>query len=189
MQSMQAHRSQNDQPYRDHFKERIMVTKKIFLLFLLFITSQANAGLIFVGSWQVDEGPSWGSSPLINTGQEVAALLFGGAASDYSISTLGVDAMTIDNMAWYSVLGLPGGHKFAHDHVAQGSTQLPGYYYSGGAFKSGDLSEAASAYVDDNAIGSRYTNYAFLSTVPTPATLALFSVGLAGLGWSTRKRV
>lgn len=165
-----------------------MVTKRVFLLVLLFITSQANAGLIFVGKWQVDEGPSWGSSPLINTGQEVAALLFGGVASDYSISTLGVDAMTIDNMAWYSVLGLPGGHKFAQDYGAPGSTQAPGYYYSGGAFNSGDFNEAASAYVDDNAIGSRYTNYAFLSTVPTPATLTLFGIGLAGLGWSTRRR-
>jgi hypothetical protein len=161
-----------------------MVIKNVFLLILLFITSQANAGLIYVGQWEVDDGPSWGSEPLANTGQEVAALLFGGIASDYAISTLGVDALTIDNMAWYSVLGLDGGLKFAENYVTLGSTQLTGYYYSGGAFNSGDANEAASAYVDDNAIGSRYTNYAFVSTVPSPATLALFGIGLACLGWS-----
>jgi hypothetical protein len=165
-----------------------MAIKNILLPILLFITSQANAGLIFVGQWEVDDGPSWGSEPLANTGQEVAALLFGGIASDYSISTLGVDALMTDNMAWYSVLGLEGGHRFAENYVNWGSTQLPGYYYSGGAFNSGDFNEAASAYVDDNAIGSRYTNYAFVSTVATPATLALFGIGLAGLGWSRSKR-
>jgi hypothetical protein len=170
--------------YPGHFKEGNMALRKVFLLILLFAASQAHAGLIFVGQWEVDDGPSWNSGPLANTGQEVAALLFGGMASDYSISTLGADALTIDNMAWYSVLGLDGGHKFAQNYVTLGSTQLPGYYYSGGAFNSGDYNEAASAYVNDNAIGSRYTNYAFVSTVPTPATLALFGIGLAGLGWS-----
>ena len=162
--------------------------KKVCLLILFFITSQANAGLIFVGQWEVDDGASWGSRPLTRTGQEAAALLFGGVASDYAISTLGMDTMAIDNMAWYSVLGLVDGHKFAENYVALGSTQSPSYYYSGGNFNSGQFNEAASAYVDDNAIGSRYTNYAFIPEVPTPATLALFGIGLAGLGWSRLKR-
>lgn len=157
------------------------------MLILLFITSQANAGLMFVGQWEVDDGPSWSSRPLVITGQEAAALLFGGIAADYSISTLGIDPLVIDNMAWYSVLGLEGGHKFAENYVASGSTQNPSYYYSGGAFNPADINEAASAYVDDNATGSRYTNYAFISTVPTPATLALFGIGLAGLAWSRHK--
>ncbi len=162
--------------------------KKVCLLILFFITSQANAGLIFVGQWEVDDGPSWSSNPLANTGQEAAALLFGGMASDYSISTLGMDALAIDNMSWYSVLGLVGGHKFAEHYVASGSNQAPSYYYSGGNFNSGEFSEAASAYVDDNAIGSQYTNYAFISEVPAPATLVLSGIGLAGLGWSRLKR-
>jgi hypothetical protein len=162
--------------------------KKIVLLILLFITSQANAGLIFVGQWQVDGGPSWGSEPLVSTGQEAAAFLFGGVASDYSISTIGMDALAIDYMAWYSVLGLAGGHKFAENYVASGSTQAPSYYFSGRNFNPGDFNEAASAYVDDNAIGSQYTNYAFISAVPAPATLALFGIGLAGLGWTRRKQ-
>lgn len=165
-----------------------MVLRKVFLLTLLLITSHANAALMFVGQWQVDDGPSWGSHPLASTGQAVAALLFGGSASDYSISTLGADALTVDNMAWYSILGLDGGHKFAQDYVAPGSTQAPGYYYSGGSFNSGDASEAASAYVNDNAIGARYTNYAFIETVPAPATFALFCTALLGLGWSSRRR-
>jgi hypothetical protein len=166
-----------------------MVMQKVFLFILLFITSHANAALMFVGQWEVDDGPSWGSQPLASTGQAVAALLFGGSASDYSISTLGVDALTVDNMAWYSILGLEGGHKFAQDYVASGSTQAPSYYYSGGAFNPGDINEAASAYVNDNAIGSRYTNYAFISTVPAPATLALFGIGLAGIVCSRQKRI
>lgn len=165
-----------------------MKMNKVCLLILLFVTSHANAGLIFVGQWEVDDGPSWGSAPLAHTGQEAAALLFGGVASDYSISTLGMDALAIDNMAWYSVLGLAGGLKFAEDYLASGSTQAPSFYYSGRAFNSSDFNEAASAYVDDNAIGSQYTNYAFISVVPTPATLALLGIGFAGLGWSRRKR-
>ncbi len=52
----------------------------------------ANAALTFVGAWQVDQGPTWFGSPpdgpLAYTGQEAAALLFGGNASDYSISTV-----------------------------------------------------------------------------------------------------
>jgi hypothetical protein len=160
--------------------------KKLGLLIFLCIASQANASLIFVGQWEVDDGPSWGSKPLAHTGQEAAALIFGGMASDYSISTLGMDALAIDNMAWYSVLGLTDGHKFAENFVASGSNQSPSYYFSGAAFNSGDFNEAASAYVDDNAIGPQYTNYAFISAVPTPATLGLFGIGLAGLGWSRR---
>lgn len=162
--------------------------KKVCLLILLFIAGQANAGLIFVGQWEVDDGPAWGSAPLAHTGQEAAALLFGGVASDYSISTIGIDALAIDNMAWYSVLGLAGGHKFAEDYLASGSTQSLSFYYSGHNFNSGDFNEAASAYVDDNAIGSQYTNYAFISVVPTPATLALLGIGIACLGWSRHKR-
>lgn len=165
-----------------------MVVKKVLLLILLFIANQVSAGLMYVGEWEVDDGPSWGSHPLASTAQEVAALLFGGLASDYTISTLGMDALTIDNMAWYSVLGLAEGHKFAENYVASGSTQAPGYYYSGAAFNSGNVNESASAYVDDNAIGSRYTNYAFISTVSTPASTALFGLGLAGIGWSARRR-
>jgi len=158
------------------------------LMALLCIAGQAQAGLMFVGQWQVDDGPSWVSQPIARTGQEVAALLFGGAAADYRISTLGPDALAVDDMAWYSVLGLADGHRFAQDYVPTASSQAAGYYYSGGAFNAGDYDEAASAYIDDNATGPRYTNYAFLYTVPTPTTLALFAVGLAGVGWSGRKR-
>jgi hypothetical protein len=49
------------------------------------------------------DGPFWTSSPpegpLAYTGKEAAALLFGGSASDYVISTAGTDVGSINHSA------------------------------------------------------------------------------------------
>ena len=65
----------------------------------------ANAALMFVGYWDVADtnAPIWSDTPpdgpLAYTGQEAAAFLFGGSASEYSISTVDETVVNINNMA------------------------------------------------------------------------------------------
>jgi len=166
---------------------------KLMMLGLLAIVtlgvSSANATPVFVGSWQVDQGPTWYGSPpdgpLAYTGQEAAALLFGGSASDYVISTIDDLVANIDNQAWYSIIGY-GSSSFAQDY----SSKYNGLYYGPtSGYPYGDITAAASAYVWDNAQGSQFTNYAFkIAAVPEPATLALFGLGLFGVAVSQRRK-
>lgn len=148
----------------------------------------AGVSYTYVGSWQVDAGPNWSSLPPAYTGQEAAALLFGGAPSDYAISTAGTDPNTVNNLAWYSILGVAGGSALADTYFSKTSG---GLYYDGGGFSSGDLTNPASSYVQDNATGATYTNYAFavtLAAVPGPAGLSLMLGGLGALAVVVRRR-
>src|SRR5664280_2067501 len=56
----------------------------------------------YVGSWEVDQGPSWAAIPPAYTGQEAAALLFGGGPSDYVISTVDRNPAHINFDNWVS---------------------------------------------------------------------------------------
>jgi len=146
----------------------------------------AMATPIFVGSWHVGEGPQWSAAvQTAYSGQEAAALLFGGSADDYAISTISDQIGDIDFMAWYDGYGIGMG-KLAHD------------------FENGDLytNGVRSAYILDNSCGVRYSdpnaacaddfiNYAFrVSDVPEPAPLALLGLGLGlvGLGMLRKRR-
>ncbi len=77
----------------------------------------------FVGSWEVDQGPSWSTVPTAYSGLTAAALLFGGSPSDYVISTIDNDPANIDGLAWVSTWGgacdgaQPCGTKVADDFV------------------------------------------------------------------------
>lgn len=128
--------------------------------------------LTFAGQWQVDQGPDWFSSPpdgpLAYTGQEAAALLFGGNAADYQISTVGVDPALVNNLAWYSIIGVGSGTALAQDYS---SKYLGSFYGPTSGFVPGDVNNAASAYVDDNATGAAFTNYAFTGSGAQPGTL------------------
>ncbi len=146
----------------------------------------------YLGSWEVDDGPGWTSQPLAYTGQQAAALLFAGVTGDsdpthYAVSTRGSDLGTINHMAWYSILGISGGTMFGENYVAPASSQAPGYYYSGNPYPY-SVTDAASAYVEDNAHGSAYTNYAFyVGAVPEPETYAMMLAGLGLLGAMKRR--
>jgi hypothetical protein len=172
-----------------------MYTKKAFQVALLgaasglcFAATPANA-LTYVGSWEVGQSgaPIWSdgqfspNGPLAYTGQEAAALLFGGIASDYRISTV-PDIASINDSAWYSVWGARG-QIFADDYVSK----YLGQYY--GPQSGGD--GTASAYVIDNCgpmfvPGACGTNYAF--RVPGP--LPILGIGAAfGFSRKLRKRI
>ena len=155
--------------------------KFILAAVLTSAASLAQAGYQYVGSWQVDDGPNWTTVPEAYTGQEAAALLFGGSASDYAISTISSLVADIDNLAWISTWGgacggsFPCGTKVAENF----EVSTAGLYANVGD---------TSTYVDDWAVGDEYTNYAFRA-VPEPVSLALMGLGLAGLSLTRRRQV
>jgi hypothetical protein len=152
---------------------------------------EAKAALVFVGSWQVYDpsAPVWSGSPpngpLAYTGQEAAALLFGGNPSDYVISTVDSNPANVNHMAWYDTIGIGGG-IFAEDY----DVKYLGLYYGPTSGYSGvPVSErASSAFIRDNFVTE--TNFAFIEVVPEPTTMALFGLCVAGAGvyaWRHRK--
>ena len=169
----------------------------------MFTAGAANAALIYVGSWipHLDIAESWSESPpngpLAYTGVEAAALLFGGNASDYQISTAGRLVDDINNLTWYDVIGF-GGRVFAQDY----NSKYLGQFYGPTDGYSCDTctadNNAASAFIRDNGVSGR--NYAFrddslgpvtpieYGVVPEPATWALMIGGFGMAGAMIRRR-
>lgn len=134
----------------------------------------------YVGSWEVDDGPSWMTVPAAYSGQEAAAMLFGGAASDYVISTVDSLSADVNFSAWISTWGGACGGSFPCGTIVGQSYVVS----SGGLYENpGDT----STYVNDWAVGSQYTNYAF-SAAPEPASWALMLVGFGALGYAARRK-
>jgi len=85
----------------------------------------------FVGSWEVDQGPSWTTVPEAYSGVEAAALLFGGAPSNYVISTADDLSADINDLAWVSTWGgacggtYPCGTQVADTFVQGTSAGVP----------------------------------------------------------------
>ncbi|CAA0109266.1 Uncharacterised protein [Halioglobus japonicus] len=154
--------------------------------------SSANAALMFVGYWDVADpkAPIWSDTPpngpVAYTGQEAAALLFGGSASEYTISTVDDTVANINNKAWYDVIGF-GGHIFAEDYS---NKHLGQYYGPTAGFNTTDLNSSASAFVRDNLTQGVERNYAFKedgSSVPEPSVLSMLLLGLVGFAVARRR--
>ena len=151
----------------------------------------ANAAPVFVGSWDVYNAAAaqWSdptfapNGPLAYTGQEAAALLFGGLATDYVISTIDASVSNINNLAWYDQIGVGGGvfsesynNKYLGQYYGPQSNTIPGF---------------ASAFIRDNLSGAGAINYAFRVTggaIPEPATWAMLVLGFGVLGGALRSQ-
>ena len=147
-------------------------------------TATPAAAQVYVGSWLVDSGPTWTSNPPVYSGQEAAALLFGGAPSDYVISTMGTDPALINSMAYYDgwaddyTCGTAGPcAQNMHSDLAPAGYNDPGGYQT-----------AYSAYVSDHEL--HLQNFAFKidGAVPEPATWAMMLLGFGGIAVAMRRR-
>jgi hypothetical protein len=169
-------------------------TAAAFSLWLALTASAQAVTYTYVGDWAVGAAaaPIWSSNPAVLSGQEAAALLFGGVASDYVISTVDTNSLNINFMAYVDGWGNP---QFLTDTVSQ-SFSLSS---NGGGYNN---PPSFSAYVYDHscAVGDPYCdvggaeqafNYAFRVETPLPAALPLFATGLGALGllgWRRKRK-
>lgn len=131
----------------------------------------------YAGSWKVNDGPGWWNNPAVYSGQEAAALLFGGSASDYAIS-INSDPNAITHTAWYDGWGVPGSVLAENLHIDTGGS---GYNSAPGT------GSAYSAYVSDHGVSER--NFAFrVVAVPEPETYGMLLVGLGLMGAIARRK-
>ena len=149
-----------------------------------FFSVAAFSEIIYVGSWRVFNGPHWLVNPPVYTGQEAAALIFGGKPSEYIISTISDQVNDINYSAyldgWGDEYTYGSGDNFA-PHDFSFDLNNDGYENPDGN------GNAYSAYVSDHGLSS--INYAFINTeVPVPAAAWLFGSALAGLGVVRRKK-
>ena len=165
----------------------------------------ASAALILKGSWILGDGPYQGFNPPVYSGQTAAALLFGGTASQYEISTVDTNPLDIDNMAWADTEGATAPAKVAQDYS---HSDCGGTYACGGQGET-----ATSAYVLDHTCNNRlsdlqapcdntqdgdlpqpstsYVNYAFFDTdavaVPESSSFLLIGTMVVGFGLLRRR--
>lgn len=118
-------------------------------------SNRAPMAATYVGSFNTNDGPNWGTNPPVLSAVQAAALIFGGSPSDYVISTNPntTDPLTITNTAWATTWGVGGCQEVAEDYFLD--LGAPGYNDPGGT------STAISAYVDDNCTSGN-TNYVWL---------------------------
>jgi hypothetical protein len=155
------------------------------LVLAVGFNASANAAWVYVGQWFVGDGPTWTTNPAVLSARETAALLFGGAPTDYAISTVDNNPANIDFMAFVDGWGDP---QYLTNPIGQDfkvDLGNPGYNDPAG------FQTAYSAWVHDHSCFNRYNdpnqkcgpnepglNFAFRN-VPEPGVLALIGLGLA----------
>ncbi len=130
----------------------------------------AHAGWTYIGSFELDDGPYWGTNPPVYSGLGVAVMLYGGTESDYAISTVDSNPADINYSAWTDTWGI-------HPPVVSPEGYSVGTYYN----EYGTVGSATSAWVSDSGYGPQYTDYVFSNTTPSPAAALPMLGGLIGL--------
>lgn len=153
---------------------------------ICFAASAAGAvTYTYVGSWAPSDGPTWTSNPLAYSGVGAAAMLFGGSASDYAISTIDSNASNINFMANYEVIGV--GSAVFGDHYFRG---VEGTAHYQDVYIGDPALDTVSSYVSD--FGNRNVNYAFtisgVGAVPEAATWTMLIAGFGLTGAVMRRR-
>lgn len=169
------------------------------LALLLGSVEQAKADYVYVGSWDLAtigggySNPSnpfiWANNPQVYSGVEAAAMLFGGSASEYAISTVDSNPADINFKAFVDGYGNT-------EYLSSPASDTYSLSSNGGGY---DNYPSFSAYVVDHApLTSPYhfVNYAFreenapLSVVPAPSSIALLGIGIFSLvGFALRRRL
>jgi hypothetical protein len=184
----------------EHMK-KLVKNISIALAVVLGAAGVANAAptYTYVGSWIVGDGPVWTDNPSVYSGQSAAAFLFGGTPDQYVTSTVDSNVANInfrtflDGWGDTQYLTNPQSDTFSLSSNGGGYNQFPAY----SAFvldhtcdnRYDNLSQACSGD------GTQYVNYAFRVTdvpgndVPEPVSIALFGAGLAGVGYTRRKKI
>jgi hypothetical protein len=169
----------------------VFMTKKFFAVLgaatsaIAFSASANAATYVYVGSFTPASGPAWTTNPLAYSGVGAAALLFGGSASDYAISTIDNTIANINHMANYEVIGV-GSNVFADNYFrgTEGTTHYQDVYNYDPA------TDTVSAYVSD--FNNQRVNYVFrveqAGAVPEPATWGLMLAGFGIVGGAMRRR-
>jgi PEP-CTERM motif len=182
-----------DVPIRGHSNQRLMgvfMTNKIFAMVgaataaIAFSASAHAATYVYVGSYTPASGPAWTTNPLAYSGVGAAALLFGGSAADYAISTVDNTEANIDHKANYEVIGV-GSNVFAENYFrgVEGTTHYQDVYIGDPA------TDTVSAYVSD--FSNQRVNYVFRridGAVPEPATWGMMLAGFGVVGGAMRRR-
>lgn len=170
------------------------------LLSVPAIEATASVTYTYVGSWDVSDGPIWFSNPVVYTGQEAAAFIFGGNAADYVISTVSSNVGDINFSTWldgwgdeftYGLNGNPAPQNYSLDLTGLGYNGCGGgQAIAQGGFRLDDCNGSAySAYVRDHFQQGQFINYAFtVAAVPVPAGGLLLITALGGLGFAFRRR-
>lgn len=168
------------------------------LAILIASAGQVQAAVIFVGQFDVGDGPLWPTEPQVLSARETAALLFGGSFTDYAISTNPntIDPLTVNNMAWVDGYGnesylfpnTPASEDFKLDvgPVGYSSGDFSAYVFDHDYSSSGP-------YTPGNTTGNNVNyvwRYETVATVPEPSSIAIFGIGayVAGIGAVRRRR-
>lgn len=138
---------------------------------------------VFAGSWLIGQGPpAFPTAPAVLSGVETAALLFGGTAADYVISSIDANVANIDFKARVDGFGPPTNFNMVVAQDFKADVGAAGY---------GQIGDV-SAYVKDHApagveIGR---NYAFRASgvIPEPATWGMMIMGFGATGLLLRRR-
>ena len=117
-------------------------------------TAQARATQVnytYVGSFMVGDGQCWSSNPVTYTGQEAAALLYGGSPTDYAIS---VNPNTVDQTTITHTSYVDG-----YADTTYLTTPAPENFKLGTTYNLGVVSGSFSAFVHDHSNGSQFNCY------------------------------